>query len=982
MQNKEKRPDLGFFNALTLILIVFLPVFFALRHLNQNASDLLKKSELIERDTLEYEMNDFAESLVPATFVERAMESVEVKLGLRTNLKPEQGKDPGIYNRAVFEKMFFLLQKDYALKPVFMVGFEYDLQTHHSFYSKDFADRSLKEKSWLEKSIIGSVVVDIMRSNYWKNDIVRQRVNNFKIYEEGILEEKALVAGDALQSFFSRVAFMPKIPGNCQEIFTSKLGSEKLYFYFNGSVHKEHIYGGYFTVFAGRDIPCEKILSLAKKEGGIYRRDLVKNPNFSEQKFHKEKGTTTLSRHLPESFQIQLSQNSKSLSFTDLNKSCLRVSVSDYQINGTLKWYFALSSLAQKLFLWLTFAFTIHFYLFGFRINGRLRKKILLISGLIILLPYLLVGYFSGLILDSIDKIRLREVQTAAECKIYEMSRFVKDLYFRRQLVALKAKKRINDLLLANQEKLFVPDVAKKIIPPTLSNEIPVFLGDGRLRVLNRKKIHAAAPQKIARFMGYNYLSNLGVLCKKNKKVIRQLQLANLASGFLSGLSKGNKEGDLLAFESSCIRDFSKVEALSKITYFLFASCRAGLQQVSGLAFIFYADLCKFGDAFNLLSYEFQKFFNEKTELVNHDFAIGRRDSSGRMEIWWPESITAEKKEKRLLEYAAKKASSGSETRRNGDRIETLIWKYLPDAPHLFAGVTTSSPDLWINFMFRLLPFFGGAFSFLSLFLLADFLWELFARPVKAFIPALNRISEGQYHTRIQIEKTDELGILADSFNGMAEGLQQREKMRRFVSEKLMENVAESSIFENSRSQKVTLSVLMSDIRGFTNLSEKHSPEEIVSLLNDYFTEMEEAIKEFGGSVERFIGDAVVAVFYADSTNEHHATRAVGAAIRMRERLTVLNENRKQTGKFVVENGIGIVTDTAISGVTGGESGRQVFMIIGSIMPRASELEALTANAGGNKIAVCGKTAELASNYHFVPIGENSDAFSPGENHE
>lgn len=969
-----------------LILILFLPAFFAFQHLQLTTSDLLKKAELEKVDSLEYEMNEFAESLAPVNFIESALETTEVKLGLKSDLKSDEGEDPELYKRSVFEKMLSILQADYSLKPVLLVGIEHDMQKIHSFFAPDFANKSEEDKSALEVVLVEAVINTVMRRQVKKNVIVRERLkkalaeNGLQAFTGSTFLEKN---EDILKNAFSPVADFPKVPGTCNEIYTTSFGSQRLYFYLNGTMQGKHLYGGYFVVFASRNVSCSKIVSMAKKAGGIYHRGLVKSSLPIEQMLLASRKKTALIRHLPESFQSHYSQVSKKISFSDLNNYGLRVSVADAHLNGKIKWYFKFSSLMQKFLLLLAYGFSAFFYFNGFNVRGKLRKKILLISGLIILLPYILVGYFSGLILDSMEKIRPREVQTAAECKMFSVSQFIRDLALRRQLVVLDAKKKMSNIFLKNSDSVINPDFSNKLIPKTINDaDVSVFLPDGRSRLLNSGQSGRPDGEKFARFMGFKCLNRMGVLQKENEKARREVELANLAAGFLSGIKRRYTEGLVLRFEATTAKDIAQMAIFWKMSYFILSTTIDGLQHAGGLGLIFFDDLHAFGDSFNRISYDFQNFLKEKNEFLSHSFAIGRIDGRGELWIRWPETITSKDKEKRLLEYVAKETFSGSETRKDGNKIQTLIWKYNLRQPYLFAGVTESTPDLWIIYMFNLLPFAGGAFSFLSLFLLADFLWELFVKPVKEFIPALEQISAGEYRTRIQIAKTDELGLLADSFNSMTEGLQQREKMHRFVSEKLIEAVAQADNSTGSRTTENELSVLISDIRGFTRLSEKHSPEEIVSLLNEYFTEMEDAIKSFGGSVERFIGDAVVAVFYPKPDGENHAQRSVNAAMAMRDKLQILNEKRQRQGKFVIENGVGIVTDVAISGVTGGKSGRQVFMVIGSALMRAGELDSLTAGFQGNRIAVCSKTAQMATNQVFVAVPGERDAMRPVEKND
>src|SRR5207253_6090289 len=117
---------------------------------------------------------------------------------------------------------------------------------------------------------------------------------------------------------------------------------------------------------------------------------------------------------------------------------------------------------------------------------------------------------------------------------------------------------------------------------------------------------------------------------------------------------------------------------------------------------------------------------------------------------------------------------------------------------------------------------------------------------------------------------------------------------------------------------KVT--VLMSDIRDFTTISERTDAEEVVAMLNSYFTRMTGAIFDEGGAVDKFIGDAIMAVFGWPEAHEDAALRAVRAAVEIRRRLDTYNVMRRAEGKPAIENGIGLCNGEVVSGGIGSET--------------------------------------------------------------
>jgi class 3 adenylate cyclase len=138
-----------------------------------------------------------------------------------------------------------------------------------------------------------------------------------------------------------------------------------------------------------------------------------------------------------------------------------------------------------------------------------------------------------------------------------------------------------------------------------------------------------------------------------------------------------------------------------------------------------------------------------------------------------------------------------------------------------------------------------------------------------------------------------------------------------------------------------TITVLFSDIRSFTTLSEESSADEIVSMLNEYFSRMIEPIYRYDGIVDKFIGDAIMAFFGAPVPMETDALCAVQSAIEMRYALRRYNRFRAAYGQKPIEIGIGITKGEAITGNIG-SSERSNYTVIGDTVNVASRLEGLT----------------------------------------
>ncbi|MDO8549340.1 MAG: adenylate/guanylate cyclase domain-containing protein [Ignavibacteria bacterium] len=186
----------------------------------------------------------------------------------------------------------------------------------------------------------------------------------------------------------------------------------------------------------------------------------------------------------------------------------------------------------------------------------------------------------------------------------------------------------------------------------------------------------------------------------------------------------------------------------------------------------------------------------------------------------------------------------------------------------------------------------------------------------------------------------------------------------RYVPDKVVENLIDNPEQLKLGGEERELTILFSDIAGFTSISEKMKPSDLVSLLNEYLTEMTRIIIEKEGTIDKYIGDAILAEFGAPVMIEHHAAAAVASAIIMQKRLTELNKAWKERGYPLIMNRTGINTGNVIIGNMGSD---QVFdyTVIGDHVNLAARLE--SANKFYNtKILISEYTYKLINNslYH------------------
>jgi adenylate cyclase len=224
---------------------------------------------------------------------------------------------------------------------------------------------------------------------------------------------------------------------------------------------------------------------------------------------------------------------------------------------------------------------------------------------------------------------------------------------------------------------------------------------------------------------------------------------------------------------------------------------------------------------------------------------------------------------------------------------------------------------------------------------------------------ALARVERLDYVHVEPVHTGDELEDLARGFNTMVDGLKERDKLRttfgKYMTAAVMEHLLAGKVALGGESLKVT--ILFTDIRSFTTISEKMDPQHLVALLNEYFTEMVGIVMQEDGVVDKYIGDAIMAVFGAPVPKPEDAVNAVRAAVRMRRSLRRLNERLAARGLPTLRTGIGIHTGEVVAGNIGSEK-RMEYTVIGDAVNLASRLETSTKELGVN-VLISDDTYEL-----------------------
>ncbi|MEI8255220.1 MAG: adenylate/guanylate cyclase domain-containing protein, partial [Deltaproteobacteria bacterium] len=245
------------------------------------------------------------------------------------------------------------------------------------------------------------------------------------------------------------------------------------------------------------------------------------------------------------------------------------------------------------------------------------------------------------------------------------------------------------------------------------------------------------------------------------------------------------------------------------------------------------------------------------------------------------------------------------------------------------------------------------------------------SRALQTVIGGFRKLEKNEY-VHVPVGNTrDELEWLATGFNHMVEGLVERDKLRstfgKYMTESVLEHLLAGKVALGG--ETLTVTVLFSDIRSFTSISERMDAQALVRLLNEYFTEMVSIVMEHDGVVDKYIGDAIMAVFGAPVMRPEDAVNAVRAAVAMRKSLARLNERLAARGDPPLRTGIGLHTGEVVAGNIGSEQ-RMEYTVIGDAVNLASRLESATKELG-IEILMSATTYELVkSEIDAKPVDE------------
>ena len=217
------------------------------------------------------------------------------------------------------------------------------------------------------------------------------------------------------------------------------------------------------------------------------------------------------------------------------------------------------------------------------------------------------------------------------------------------------------------------------------------------------------------------------------------------------------------------------------------------------------------------------------------------------------------------------------------------------------------------------------------------------SQPLRVLAEHTEVIARGDYDRRLSLDRVDEVGQLAEAFNRMSTGLAERDRVRDLLDKNVSPEVAAQLLRDGAvlGGEEREVTVLFSDLRGFTRLSEPLPPREVLNLLNRYFDRMSRVVEAHHGVVDKYIGDAIMALFGAPVSSDQAAEDAVRAALGMVAALADLNAELAAEGLPPLAIGIGINTSRIIAGNLG-STRRLNYSVVGDGVNVAARLQDLT----------------------------------------
>jgi len=247
---------------------------------------------------------------------------------------------------------------------------------------------------------------------------------------------------------------------------------------------------------------------------------------------------------------------------------------------------------------------------------------------------------------------------------------------------------------------------------------------------------------------------------------------------------------------------------------------------------------------------------------------------------------------------------------------------------------------------------------------------ETITRPIEKLAVAANQIAQGNFEVTLQPKGNDEVANLSRTFEKMIEGLKERDRVKgifgKFHNKEIAEKILSGEV--KLGGERKEAAILFTDLRGFTAFSDSLKPEEVVEMLNEYMTRMVAIIAKNSGVVDKFVGDAIFAVWGVPDSKPNDASNALTACLEMRTELSKLNQLRISRRQEPLRIGMGLHFGDVTAGNIG-SSERMEYTVIGDAVNVASRIESKTKELGTDLLVSKVIASKLGKAFLFQSSG-------------
>jgi len=281
-----------------------------------------------------------------------------------------------------------------------------------------------------------------------------------------------------------------------------------------------------------------------------------------------------------------------------------------------------------------------------------------------------------------------------------------------------------------------------------------------------------------------------------------------------------------------------------------------------------------------------------------------------------------------------------------GGQESYLAWDKIP-TPGWTLGTVVVKSELFRKLDLLKQQSLGIGFAGLILLVAASVLVaRSMSRPLITMAGTTRQIAQGELEVDLShIRRQDEIGILAHSIEEMAEGLRQKEFIRdtfgRYLTKEVVAKLLESKDGLKLGGEAREITLMMSDLRGFTALTANMKPEKVITFLNRYLGKMVDILMAHRGVIDEIIGDGILAFFGAPESLEDHTARAVACALEMQTAMAEINAENQKEGLARLEMGIAVHTGTVVVGNIGSET-RSKYGAVGADVNFTGRMESYT----------------------------------------